>query len=138
MGFAEGRDLIRVLYHFIKDAFFFVLLFLSVDGCCGKQRSQGQVRTESPSFLLQTDTHRLQVSRSRVMFRTRSGVEASSQIDIPQRRRFIENMRENKHPVMANSKHNNGFEPMTDVRTLHKLGFEAIWKPLRGHFVFFV
>lgn len=39
-----------------------LLSFLVASGCCGKQCSQGQIRAEGSSFLLQTHTHRLQVS----------------------------------------------------------------------------
>lgn len=39
-----------------------LLSFLVANGCCGKQCSQGQIRAEGSSFLLQTHAHRLQVS----------------------------------------------------------------------------
>lgn len=39
-----------------------LLSFLIANSCCGKQCSQGQIRAEGSSFLLQTHTHRLQVS----------------------------------------------------------------------------
>lgn len=39
-----------------------LLFFLVANGCCGKQCSQGQIRAEGSSFLLQTHAHRLQVS----------------------------------------------------------------------------
>lgn len=39
-----------------------LLSSLVANGCCGKQCSQGQIRAEGSSFLLQTHAHRLQVS----------------------------------------------------------------------------
>lgn len=46
---------------------------LSVNGCCGKQCSQGQIWAEGTFFLLQTNPHRLQVSTHLVAFRHEYG-----------------------------------------------------------------